>query len=153
MDLQEEEVIKNMSKGIEMIKIGTAARLQHRFVKQYGDPKAMQLAVAVTNELFSERPTVAEALDFEMQNKALIEQELVNLKQDVELRLAVTQALRVRAAIKFAKEKGDPVLLAAPLKKLERMGILVEGGESPEATSFLNMAGQWVTTNCKPKAI
>jgi len=133
--------LKELMGGVSMVKGGIHDRLHSKFKNKYGDKEGGLLAAAVVNELFSELPTEDEAIRFENLNKDLIQQELLNLKNDVEIRSIITQAIRIKAVIDFAKgERTKATVAAVSIKKLLELGILMPGGESPTPKTFLPMA-------------
>ena len=135
---------RKMLAGIEMVKMGIYGRLSERYRTRYEEEQSVLLAGAVVNELFSNTPSSPHAQQFLAANKETIQQELGNLRDDDEIRHAITQALRVKlilTAALNAQARGDA---PAPLEKLRELGLLVAGGDTPTPAIFLPMAYEFL---------
>ena len=128
-----------MMSGVDMVRIGIFGRLAYRYASKMEREKAGLLAAAVTNELFSSSPSNPKAEKFLESNRELIEREIYNLRDDDEIRNAITQAIRVKALVLHEKTENTQETLAL-LEKLLKLGILVPGGETPSPDIFLPMA-------------
>jgi hypothetical protein len=138
-----------MLKAVELIKLGIFVRLQVRYLAEYGECSASLLAAAVTNELFSACPTTPEAEKFLELNMDLVKVALANLKEDAEVRQATTRALRVKAFIEMDGSAKISPRSIAPLERIQELGILVPGGDTPTPDSFLEYASWFYETNTK----
>ena len=139
---KKDRLLNKMIKGVDMIKVGTCRRLVLKYINQYGD-NAVMLAGAVTNELFSGTPTDDKGRNFAESHKDIIGKEIQNLRDDIKIRTAVTQAVRVLATISYAH--GDPQVGIGRIEKIEKLGILIPGGDEPHPIDFLEMAGEFLT--------
>jgi len=137
---QLKDLSRRMLEGVQMVKRGLYLRLIRRLEDTYGLEKAKWLAAAIINELFSDLPSNEEGREFLQLNKDNVRQEISNLRDDRETRLAVTQAVRVRGIIRHTLGDSPQKDLVDPLEKLRKLGILIPGGETPEPDSFLSMA-------------
>lgn len=137
-------LINRMAIAVDMVKMGVYGRLSQRLKDQYGREEGILLAGAVVNEIFSGLPTRAEAKEFAASNKEVIERELSNLKNEDEIRKIITQAVRVKIIITVAQGIRNRQEIVEPLEKLERLGLLVPGGEAPTPESFLSQAREFL---------
>ena len=130
--------------GVDMVKVGVLDRLAERFQPEYDKETADMLAAAIVNELFSETPSDHYAREFLEINRKVVERELSNLKNDVEICTAVTQAVRVKALASQEQVGGKTQVLACDLlEKLKKFGILVPTEETPNLRAFLRMANEF----------
>ena len=133
-------LLKKMLSGVDMVKVGVYGRLSSRFKAKYGEVKAGLLAAAVTNEVYSESLSNLDAKKFLESHKDIVERELSSLQNDDEIRNIVTQAIRVKATVSYAKDVRNQESLLNPIEKLKKFGILVSGGDAPSPGTFLPMA-------------
>jgi hypothetical protein len=133
-------LLARMSRGIDMVKLGSYWRLCLRFQRDYGDETASYLAAAVTNHLFCEEPSNPQAAGFLESHGDLVEREVLNLRNDLEARELITQAVRVKCTLSYARGSRDAALLMAPVDRLIECGIPIPGGEPPSPDSFLPAA-------------
>jgi len=136
---RKQRLLEKMTQGVDMVKMGTFRRLAKRYKSQYGN-NAKTFAATVTNELFSSKSEKTK--EFLDTHRREVEKEIAKLKNDHEVRKAVTQAVRVLATIAYAK--GEPDLGIAAVDKLIKLQILVPGGDAPRYTDFLEMAGNYL---------
>jgi|GEM_PF-1062256 len=137
------KLLNKMETGVGIIRLGTYARLKQKYKDMYGEEKARFLAAAVTNELFSEHPSNPEGEEFLKANKALIERELSNVKNDEEICNAVTQAVRVQVIVDCERGIRSKESLLDSLDKITKLGVLVPGGVTPSPKTFLLMANEF----------
>ena len=133
-------MVRRMLEGVELVKLGVYARLESRFAREHGGDLAAFLSAAVVNELFSERPGNARAMEFSRLNRELITRELRALKRDEEIRRAVTDAVRVKAVLELARGGMSVPSWVEHLQRLEGLGILIPGGEVPSSEFALAAA-------------
>src|SRR5262245_22386321 len=123
----EEALMQNLERLCNLVKMGLYSRLLARCSQRYDRGFAAFVAAAVANASFSEPPGIEEGRRFLRQHGQLIEQELAELRKDQQTCNVLTQILRARSVIPFAKgETADTWM--RPLDKLERYGILAPGG-------------------------
>jgi hypothetical protein len=134
---------EQMINGVNMVKVGVFGRLSSRFRVKYGEEKGNLLAAAVTNELFSSPSLNRKGKKFLKSNRETVQKELSDLRNDDEIRNAVTQAVRVKVIISQAQSNQAKESLLSPLEKLKELGILVSGGETPSPNTFLPMASRF----------
>ena len=135
-------LFRKMLSSVDMVKMGIFTRLAQRLQAQYTEQTADLLAAAVVHELFSEIPSGQLAQDFLKSNYEIVERELSKIKHDSEICRAVTQAVRVRVLMSCEQRRNVEKSLAA-LEKLEKLGILVPGVETPTPSTFLSMAHEF----------
>jgi len=134
------DLIKRMSEGVQVVKLGLYLRLINSLKDTCEMEKAKWLAAAIVNELFSESPPDTKGKIFLESNRTLIEQIISEVGGNKEVCEAVTQAVRVKGIIDDTVGGDTQKVLLSPLEKLRRLGILVPGGKTPEPDSFLSMA-------------
>ncbi len=106
--------------------------------KQEGEDRlyVSMLAGAITNELFGTQNPEQKFQLFREENRALIEQGLLGLSQDLpDLRSNITDALRVQTLCD-SQEGHDS---AACLTRADELGILVKDREIPLPSTFMTM--------------
>ena len=96
---RKKRLLKNMGDAVDMVKIGMAKRLLSKYRENYGEEIAAPLAAAVTNELFSDKPSSVKGEDFLASNRDIVENELSNLHNDKAVCNIVTQAIRVKVTL------------------------------------------------------
>ena len=128
-----------MTNGVDMVKMGTFRRLAKRYKNPYGDNSKL-LAATVTNELFNSDSE--KTIEFRDAHIEEVEKEIAELRDDHEVRNAVTQAVRVMATVEYAE--GDPDVGIAAIDKLTDLQILMTGGDAPNPADFLEMAGDYL---------
>jgi hypothetical protein len=133
-------VLDRMTAIVDMVRVGTYARLRKKYAARYGEEKGRLLAAAVTNELFSESPSNADAQRFVQSHEDLVEQEVSNLKEDDQIRKVITQMIRVKGTIAHARGTPLQEALLGPVEKLTKLGIFIPGGKTPEPKAFYLMA-------------
>lgn len=144
-------LLDQMSNGVEMVMVGVYGRLREPFKRKYGEERGAKLAAAVLNELFSRPPSRADARDFLDANKALVVQEIVNLRENQEIREAVTDAVRVQMIVAQATG-GVTEDSLRPVDKLIAFGLLVTTRETPSPDTFLPMAQAFYRSDLQQKS-
>lgn len=147
------DLIKRMSEGVQMVKLGLYLRLINSLKDTCGMEKAKWLAAAIVNELFSEPAPDTKAKMFLESNRTFIEQIISEMRGNKEVCEAVTQAVRVKGIIGNFVGGDTQEVLMSPLEKLKRLGILVPGGKTPEPDSFLSMAREFQGLEQKEKQV
>lgn len=132
------DVSERMWDGVNMVKMGLYERLRLKLTPAHSADTAGFLAAAVVNELFSEKPEDEAAKAFLQANRSLVAAEIEELRADDEIRLMVTQAVRVKTVI---------TLDTAPASKLSDLGMLLPGGCAPTRESFLPMAADFLNAS------
>ena len=142
-----------MMDAVGAVQAATCQRLIRRYA-DFGEGGAMLLSAAITNELFDRDPVNDVGIYFRKENHDLIAQHLSELKDDMELLVAVTQAIRVLAAIENSEKSREMPRIVSHFQKLDDLGILVPGGEAPRASTFVAMAKKYYQSNCHdPKSL
>ena len=75
----------------------------------------------MANELFSDPPSTHDAAVFLERDAELIQQAIEALQDDGEIREALTQALRVKAMVAFARGKRGREQLRGPIEKVKEL--------------------------------
>jgi hypothetical protein len=136
-------LIKQIEHSTDLVKLGLAERLANKYAKTYGGDIAMALAAAVTNEVFSEQPGNDQGKAFLQQNRALVEQELLKLREDSYICRVLTETVRAGMIVPYAKGIRTAEAFLDPLEKLQRLGILIPGGEAPSPSTFFPLANEF----------
>jgi len=119
------KLLKNMTNAVDMVKLGLFERITVELEKKYEKEEIDYLAAAIINDLFSEEPTEEKAIAYKVRNRKKILNEIMDFKNDSDLCYIITQAVRVRSVVKYAKNKKD--VDVDPLIKLDEYGILLKG--------------------------
>jgi hypothetical protein len=137
---RKKKLMRKMLEAVDLIKMGLYVRLKSKFLLQYDKDFSGSLAGAIINELFSESLSKQRATEFYNSNKELIVQEIENLKNSKEIKNAITKAVRVKQTVYFAENRISASSMIEPIEKLEKLGFLIPGGESPNPKNFIPMA-------------
>ncbi len=118
-------IFKKVDNGIDQIKHGVYARLSKKYIDQYGQDEAGPLAAAVTNVLFSLPPINKEGKEFLDSHKEIVKSELSDLKNDEDIRQAVTNAIRIKMNIIYSSQESGAYdkNLGKPYVKLLELGL------------------------------
>jgi hypothetical protein len=138
----EQTLIENLQKASNLVKMGLYARLVAKYAGRYDLNFAKFLAATVSNEVFSDPPGNEQSRGFLEQHKDIIEQELREFRKDRQICNFLTQMLRARAIIPFARGvTGDTWI--DPLDKLQHYGILVPGGSAPTPETLVPLVNEF----------
>lgn len=91
--------------AIDQVKHGTYNILFMRYLERFDRDFSGNLAAAVTNALFSEKPVGKIAVDFLENNKNAVESELYALKGDSEIGFLVADAVQIRAMAIYTNQQ------------------------------------------------
>jgi hypothetical protein len=149
--VSKKKLLNDLQRSVDMVKVGMYARLLAEYEARYESEFAGLLAAAVTNMAFSDEPSNEKGQHFLNENQALIETELRSLSHNQYLCHVLTQTIRARAVIPFAKGNHTAEALCDPLDKLRDFGILIPGGEFPELKTFYTLAMEFYQTRVKEK--
>jgi hypothetical protein len=143
-------LLGTMEYGAGLVVKGVCCRLHARFLDRCGQDHAVMLAAAVTNTLFSQRPTVPHARAFAEAHAAEIEAEIGRLRADSEIRDAVTRAVVVLAMV--AHGRGMAVDDARrPVAELLSRGMCAEEALEPTPETFLPFAQAFMESSPGPR--
>jgi hypothetical protein len=138
---------KKLLDGVDKIKVGVFHRLAKRYSHYYIKEEADLLAAAVTNELFSEKPSSPRAQEFLQRNKHVVDEKLSQLRKDYEVCNVVTQAVKFKEMVSY-KKRADVQQTAPPsLVRLKDLGLLVPHVPIPKSTEFLHLANEFYHQN------
>jgi len=122
---------------------GTYGRLLDRFSKRFESREAAGFARAVTDVLFNladEEPT---AVDFLKGREDLVEKEIALLKDDHDIRRAVTDTLVLKAVFLHRQRGCRDNAYIDPIERIKTMGIYLEGASAPTPMGFINAAREF----------
>ena len=144
-------LFQKVDNGIDQIKHGIYTRLSIRYIQEYGKDKASLLAAAVTNELFSLPPANEIGKEFFSAHFDIIEKELLALKEDEDIRKAVTEAIRIRMNIIYKSQKSGSYdqRLGDPYVKLVERGLAVSDHTDPTPKKFIRNAEMFYRLSIK----
>lgn len=129
--------VKRMAVGVDIVKGGLGLRLLRRYCESHDRETAAKLAAAVVNELFADPPGNAEGASFLDSNRDLVLKEIRSLRSDDDTRIALTQTMRVKCLVAFARGKRSAQDIHDPVSRLREWGLLVAGGEMPSPSTYL----------------
>lgn len=132
--------------AVSSVQAATYRRLERQYAVDLGEDVAGLLAAAIVNELFGQESDIAAAISFRKEKCSLITLKLSELKNDLELRIAVTQANRVLAAVQCSKDS-DASRIVAHFKKLDKLGILVPNSAAPTLSTFMPLVQKYYKDN------
>jgi hypothetical protein len=120
-------------------------RLFARYASRFAEGYSSCLALAVTRLLLSYPNEDEQAKIFHEQNRNQIDQEILALKNDPDIRQVVTDTLVIKAVFQHRTGgcKNDDAL--ASIENLKRLGIYQEGSRPPTPGSFVRMASTFFT--------
>lgn len=140
------KLFDDLQRAVDMVKVGMYQRLVLEYEARYESEFAGFLAAAVTNEAFSDKPSNEEGQLFLNENRTMIETELRRLSHNQYLCHVLTQTMRARTVIPYAKGNNTAEALCDPLDKLRDFGILISGGEFPKLNTFYALAMEFYQT-------
>lgn len=144
---------RQLSGAVTAVQAATYMRLMRRYQAVHSKDVAVDLSVAITNELFGQEPTAEMAISFRKENHGLISRSLSELKDDNDLRVAVTDANRVLATLQYRDFSGERRVreirrITAHLEKLIVIGILLPDRPAPQKLRlFMAMAHKFYEQN------
>lgn len=118
-------------------------RLFARYASRYAEGYASCLSLAVTRLLLSYPDGDEQAKIFHEQNQNQIKQEILALKNDLEIRQVVTDTLVIKAVFEHRKGGCRKDGATAPVDNLKELGIYKEGTTPPTPSSFVRMASEF----------
>ncbi|HQG31178.1 MAG TPA: hypothetical protein PLA83_04555 [Deltaproteobacteria bacterium] len=132
--------VEELIRAEKQIFTGVYWRLFARYASRFAEGYASYLALAVTRYLLSYPDGDEQAKMFHEQNRNQIDQEILALRKDPDIRRVVTDTLVIKAVFQHRKGgcgKDDALALVENLKKL---GLYQEGSHPPTPGSFVRMA-------------
>ena len=142
--------------GVDTVKAGLAMYLLPECEANYEKGYAARLTAAVVNEVFSEPPSNEVGHQFindaeNRRNVSLVIERAIKPQEN--LRNIITEAVRVKCTANFGMIPNLPEAefrqsYHEPIRKLKRLGLLVQGGEAPNLTTFFVNAGSFASA-CK----
>lgn len=132
--------VEDLIRAEKQIFTGIYWRLFARYASRFAEGYASYLAIAVTRRLLSYPDGDEKVKSFQEQNKNQIDQEILTLRKDPEIRRVVTDTLVVKAVFQHRKGGCGKDDSLAPVESLKQMGIYLEGTKAPTPGSFVRMA-------------
>lgn len=119
---------------------GVYGRLLDRFGRRMESREAEGFARAVTRALFNISEEEPSAGEREKDRDDLVDREIELLKDDRDIRRAVTDTLVLKAVFLHRQRGCRDNAYADPIERLKNMGIYLEGASAPTPMSFINAA-------------
>lgn len=133
------QLLAVLREGISVVQMVVFKEVRTELTTKFRDKDAKfqsLLAGAITNELFGTPNSEGKFLKFRDENKAIIEQELLSLKEDYPTLLApLTDALRVQALCDNQDGLDGSVILA----RAKELGFLLLDRDVPLPSAFMTM--------------
>jgi hypothetical protein len=133
------KLLTALQEGVGLVQMILFKELRNLLGKKYAERDIISLSMlagAITNEVFGTQNTEEKFRIFSQENKALIEQELLGLAQELpSLRKNITDALRIQALCD-SQMGGDSTAL---LTRADELGILVKQREIPLPSTFMTL--------------
>lgn len=133
-------MIPVLREGICVVQMVLFKELRSLLTRKYPERDSRLVAMltgAITNELFGTVNPQEQFQEFRRNNRADIEQELLNLARELPtLTAPLTDALRMQTLCDNREEKDSRRLLS----QAAEMGILIQGRELPLPSTFMTMA-------------
>jgi len=139
---------QKLLKEINALVVLTKIKIYEEFektIQNNNNKETAFLAGAMTNSLFGEKTDNENAKQFLEEHRAEVDHELSKIKNNKELCKIITQAYKMniiaRTNLRTSTEENvpDPV----SLEKLKRLGIWIDGLESPSPKTFILMAQEY----------
>lgn len=134
-----EKLIASLREGIAVVQMIFFKELKDILIKKHGDQPTEYISMlcgSITNEVFGTRNTEERFETFRKENLAVIEQQLLGLKDELPaMRKAVTDALRVQVLCDD-HEKQDS---SSTLTNADQIGFLVKDRELPLPSTFMTI--------------
>lgn len=138
----ESRLVPILREGVDVVKMIFFKQLKERLAQKYVDDEAdsvNKLAGAVINEVFGTPSTGEPFASFIAANQNRIEDELRQLPVEFpELRIPLTDALRITFLCDEREGRGDPALLS----RANDLGVLLVDREVPMPAKFMNLVRQ-----------
>jgi hypothetical protein len=140
--------------GIEMVKAGLYNCLLPRGRLKYGDRYAFSFVTAVVDTIFSDLPSntleriLIQSKEYLDNIHRFIDQEV---KPNYKFKQIITDALMMKCRLYFdsnnESSEYDFLQHQAPIKRLNELGILIPGRETPELKSFILDATAFIASS------
>lgn len=134
---KQSRLIGVLREGVTVIQMILFKKLRENLSKKHPDKQESDismLAGSITNELFGTVNPDEKFKNFRLENRGIIEQELLGLAEElVELRPILSDSLRVLTLCQTQQGSENPSLL----KKANELGILVEERDIPLPSIFM----------------
>jgi hypothetical protein len=138
----ESRLIPVLREGICVVQMILFKELRSLLTRKHPDRDSLSIAMlsgAITNELFGTINLEEKFQDFRKQNRADIEQGLLNLAQELPtLTAPLTDALRIQALCDHQEEM-DPNETTRILAQAVEIGLLITERELPLPSTFMTM--------------
>jgi hypothetical protein len=122
---------------------GVYGRLLDRFGKRMESREAAGSARAVTNALFHIADGEPSAADLPKGREDLVDREIERLKEDRDIRRAVTDTLVLKAVFLHRQRGCRDNAYIDPIEDLKTMGIYLEGACAPTPMNFIHAAREF----------
>jgi hypothetical protein len=133
------KLLTALQEGVGLVQMILFKELRNLLEKKYVDRDIISLSMlagAITNEVFGTQNLEEKFRIFSQENKALIEQELLGLAQELPaLRKNITDALRIQALCDSQMGCDS----TAPLARADELGILVKQRDIPLPSTFMTL--------------
>ncbi len=133
------QLLTVLQEGVGLVQMILFKELRTLLGGKYTDKDIIYLSMlagAITNEVFGTENPEKKFQDFKEENKALIEQELLSLAEDLpNLKPNITDALRVQALC----DNQMGIDSTTDLVKADELGLLEEGRDIPLPSTFMTM--------------
>ncbi len=137
--LHKSELIAILREGVAVVQMVLFKELRSLFETKHADKDRINrsmLVGAIINKLFGTENPEERFQQFNSENKAVIEQEILSLPEQFPLlRINITDALRVQTLCDNQEGMADTYIL----QQAEEMGILVKGREIPLPSTFMTL--------------
>lgn len=137
--LQKSELINVLREGVSVVQMVLFKELRTLFAVKHQEKDLTyrsRLAGAIINKLFGAENPEKKFQDFNRENRAIIEQELLSLPEQLpQLQINITDTLRVQMLCDSQEgEDATPIL-----QRAEELGILIKDRELPLPSTFMTL--------------
>lgn len=129
--------------AVNTILMATYVRLKRRYTSSYGEDHAGFVAAAILNEMSSTEPSNAAGAAFSKANADLISKGIESIKQDIEVRIAMTHAFRFNVIANRDKYGNNDKFTVHQLMRFGQLGISVPEVPVLWALEFLSFAEKY----------
>jgi hypothetical protein len=131
------QLVKSLREGVSLVQMVLYKEVRSNLMSRRSEQDKLHLTMlagAITNEVFGTQNPEEKFVRFRQENWGSIEQELLNLKEDLDsLRALLTDALRIQTLCDH-QEGGDS---STTLLRAKELDFLLEEREIPLPSSFM----------------
>lgn len=147
---QQQRLVARMKNAANFAKLGIAEKMLGGMSQdQRPRDEKTRIVSASVNTVFSEPSPDPAFKRFADENATAISTEIAKLRDDHDARHLITQAVRVLVKVEF--DEAHPEKALVPIQNLEKLGLLVPGGEEPVPHTFFDLVRSYCQKYMSPE--